>query len=130
MVCTSATAAITDVAAILTIFLLGTHTDNMRDMWVKGRARRPNTEGIRGEANAMARLTEPDVIDIRTRYRRGLGSQMAAEYGVSSATISMIVTGKTWAHAPGVRRMACTSKQQSTRLQTSKHQPRPDSVAA
>ena len=72
---------------------LGTHDDNMADMVAKGRARASGYTS-RGEANACARLTERQVVEIRRRYGRGIGSQRAAEYGVTSATISLIVTGK------------------------------------
>jgi hypothetical protein len=78
---------------------LGTHADNMADMRAKGRGR---SSGVvfRGESNVCARLTERNVIDIRARYRRGNGLQLAAEYGVTPAAISMVINGKAWAHVP------------------------------
>lgn len=76
---------------------LGTNADNMADMRAKGRGRCPGVV-LRGDDNPCARLTEQQVVEIRHRYRRGNGIQLAREYGVSSATISLIVNGKMWAH--------------------------------
>jgi len=84
---------------------LGTNADNMADMRAKGRGKSPGIT-LRGDENPCARLTEQQVIAIRQRYRRGLGGQLAREYGVTTATISLIVTGKMWAHAPGPRHQA------------------------
>jgi hypothetical protein len=69
----------------------------MADMCAKGRGRSP-IRVYRGEDNPCARLTEQQVIEIRHRYRRGNGLQLAREYGVSGAAISLIVNGKMWAH--------------------------------
>ena len=81
---------------------LGTNADNMADMHAKGRGRLPGVV-LRGEENPCARLTEQQVVTIRQRYRRGIGGQLAREYNVSDALISLIVTGKVWAHASGPR---------------------------
>jgi hypothetical protein len=78
---------------------LGTSADNMADMQAKGRGRLPR-QVFRGEDNACARLTEQQVVTIRQLYRRGLGRQLAREYNVSDALMSLIVTGKVWAHHP------------------------------
>jgi hypothetical protein len=81
---------------------LGTNADNMAAMQAKGRGRLPR-QVFRGEDNACARLTEQQVVAIRQLYRRGGGRQLAREYNVSDELISLIVTGKVWAHAPGPR---------------------------
>lgn len=54
----------------------------------------------RGERHPLAKLTDDDVREIRKRLRgiRGLGGVVAKEYGVSQATISYILQGKTWKH--------------------------------
>ena len=61
-----------------------------------------NTHGtmVRGEQHHRAKLTEADVLDIRARYERRGTSQvdMARIYGVSPATIYMIIKRKNWTH--------------------------------
>lgn len=71
---------------------LGTQRDNMEDKAIKGRA-------PKGEASALAKLTEKQVISIREQYTNGArGMDLAAQYGVCRATISLIVNRKLWAH--------------------------------
>lgn len=55
-----------------------------------------------GENSHMAKLTERDVKDIRQRYtgRRGEYGEIARDYGVTTANISMIVRRQTWKHVP------------------------------
>lgn len=93
---------------------LGTPADNVRDMRQKGRyptdVVRPSGDDHwariypdkvkRGEANNKAKLTEGEVIEIRSRYATGLVSQqnLAVTFGVSQPVISSIVTGRTWKH--------------------------------
>ena len=53
----------------------------------------------RGEKNNFAKLTEDIVREIRFRYRAGESQKgLAGEYGVSRASVCLIVGGKTWAH--------------------------------
>jgi hypothetical protein len=68
---------------------LGTQADNLRDMREKGRQ-------SRGEAHGHAKLTAADVHLIRcdTRTQRAI----AADYGVSVATVNHARTGKNWGH--------------------------------
>lgn len=73
---------------------LGTRADNLHDMKAKGRAHRP-----KGEKHPRAKLAHKDVLKIRQRaatYYRGLYSEMAIEYGVSSSAIHGAVKGLTW----------------------------------
>lgn len=49
---------------------------------------------IHGEAHPMAKLTERDVDEIRSRYPSATQEQLASEYGVSSTHISRIVNRK------------------------------------
>lgn len=77
--------------------LLGTHTDNMRDMVDRYRGNH-----FTGEGAAHAKLTNSAVLDARKRVSCGeLCSSIAAEYGVSHDTIRAATTGKTWKHIPG-----------------------------
>lgn len=73
---------------------LGTHKDNMRDMYAKGRG------SIQiGGANSRAKLTEPMVARIIQERRAGAPYRhLAAKYGVSKSAIGMIVTGRNWQH--------------------------------
>jgi len=90
---------------------IGTHHDNTQDMVRKGRARhgelahpsgdehwmRKTPERIRrGDRHHNIKLTDRQVAEIRTRYDAGGISQyrLAAEYGVSRATIGDYITGR------------------------------------
>jgi hypothetical protein len=54
---------------------------------------------LRGSASPAAKLREQDVVSIRRRHRAGVMQRhLAAEYGVKASLISMIVSGKRWAH--------------------------------
>ena len=77
---------------------LGTRSENMRDMGRKGRG----GGGAKGERNRNARLTETQVIEIRTRFAAGeLGYVLAAEFGVGYRKLSRIVCGHAWGHVGG-----------------------------
>ena len=63
-----------------------------------GRTRSPE-KTPRGEHHGHAKLTDADVQSIRSAQRfNGSGRALAARYGVSPATISVIRSGKTWRH--------------------------------
>lgn len=73
----------------------GTVRENVRDMLDRGRHKPPQ-----GEKNGQAVLTEDDVREIRRR-KRGLGTpyrELAAQFGVSIPTISMVVRRERWGH--------------------------------
>ena len=57
---------------------------------------RPNQE--RGSGHHAAVLTEADVRQIKALRGVMRGDHIAARFGVSKATVSMIHTGKTWTH--------------------------------
>lgn len=86
---------------------LGTQLDNIRDMIGKGRARRPDQrgrEGMKGEANPKAKLTNRQVVWIRQKYSSKRGSpygssRLAERFGVSRGTILAVIQGKTWRKA-------------------------------
>lgn len=78
---------------------LGTRSENMRDMGRKGRGGRG---GAKGEQNSHAKLTESQVIEIRTRFAAGeLGYVLAAEFGLGFRKLSRIVCGHAWGHVGG-----------------------------
>jgi hypothetical protein len=68
---------------------VGTRSENLEDMTAKGRR-------VRGTSHGMAKLTEAAVLSIRADPR--LPRVIAAEHGVSHATIRLIRARKTWAH--------------------------------
>ncbi len=81
---------------------LGTMADNTRDMIAKGRmviaTNRFNTV-LRGLRVGSAKLTEPQVVEIRRRAAGGEpSSKLGSEYGVDSSTIRQIVRGEIWQH--------------------------------
>lgn len=71
---------------------VGTIADNMADKVAKGRQRGP-----KGVANSAAKLTEQQVLIIRSRSdeKRRL---LADEFGVSQTVIYGILSGKAWSH--------------------------------
>jgi hypothetical protein len=63
----------------------------MIDMWKKQRH-------AKGQALALSKLTQEQVIEIRKRRKAGETCRgLAREYGVTYPTISNICTGKRWA---------------------------------
>jgi hypothetical protein len=79
---------------------LGTIKDNNRDMTRKGRLKRPAPEFLpRGSRSAQAKLTALQVLKIRSRVMAGESqSKLAAEFGVSQATVNKIILRETWKH--------------------------------
>lgn len=79
-------------------FFLGTRSENIKDMWRKGRGSKAPI--MRGPDNFNTKLTREKVIAIRQRVandtRRGVMSQLAREHGVSFQAIWLIVKGKNW----------------------------------
>ena len=75
---------------------LGTHSDNMKDMVSKKRKRGGPR---RGEKHHGAKLTNAQVLEIRSRLKRsewGIISSLAKEFDVAHTTISKIKRNKTW----------------------------------
>ncbi len=73
---------------------LGTNADNMKDKVQKGR--QSNVGEYPGEKHHNAKLTEKDVLNIRTKQLKQ--SEYAQIYGVSQALISNIQLNKCWTH--------------------------------
>jgi len=73
---------------------LGTQTENMADMWKKGR-------GVHGSRVITARLDESKVIKIRELASSGVSiKEMAKEFGVGLSTIGEVLRGTNWRHVP------------------------------
>ena len=69
---------------------LGTQADNLRDMMDKGHR-------VCGERVVGSKLTEQDVYEIRQMLSCGILERVIAKkYGVTTATISRIKTGRIW----------------------------------
>jgi len=75
----------------------GTGEINMKDMINKGRGK---SNPPKGEKQYLSKLTEKQVLEIRAKYTGMKGQQalLAKEYGVHQATISDIITRRTWKH--------------------------------
>jgi hypothetical protein len=70
---------------------LGTHQDNMDDMWSKGR-------GVKGEEKFNSRLTEVQVRQIKIGLEAGESyGSLAKKFGVARPTVRAIKKGRTWA---------------------------------
>ena len=78
---------------------LGTHKDNIRDKYNKGREVN-NYPVKRGEENHNHKLSEQQAVEIIEKYSSGAYTQqkIAAEYGIVQCTVSAIVIGKSWCH--------------------------------
>jgi hypothetical protein len=70
----------------------GTQLENCADMVAKGRCVRTPAPG---EANGNAKLTEEQAREIRARSSESQAA-LAREFGVSPATICMVIKGQRW----------------------------------
>jgi hypothetical protein len=86
---------------------LGTHSDNMRDSYKKGRKVLPERtrfvkgrQGRRGEESYWAKLTSDQVVEIRQLYEQGSITQeaLAQRYGVNRTTVRDIINRRNWKH--------------------------------
>lgn len=75
--------------------------ENLADMARKGRS-------ARGSRHRAAKLTEAQVMEVRTKYATGRYTLrvLAAEYGLTLTPMSQLVRGVTWKHLPLVDRKA------------------------
>lgn len=72
---------------------LGTQKDNIVDMYRKGR-------GVdnRGEKHGMSKLTNSDVVQIKSMITEGRAhKEIAHHFGVTRSAIYLIATGQRWA---------------------------------
>lgn len=70
---------------------LGTHADNMDDMFRKRR-------NAFGERQGHAKLTEDDVLQIRSLAGTMSLAKIGTRYGVTPQAVHLIVHGKNWRH--------------------------------
>lgn len=79
----------------------GSQRDNVDDMLAKGRHAHGLAQSLvtRGEANAAAKLTEREVLEIRAAVAAGESRRaIARRTGLDRVTVGEIVARKTWRH--------------------------------
>jgi hypothetical protein len=84
---------------------LGTQQDNLKDMYTKGRGKKPPlNKGVgfkKGEGHFMARLTEEKVVSLRKRYANGENAgALSRELGMSKSSIRHLIKRRSWKHLP------------------------------
>lgn len=82
----------------------GTQKDNVADCISKGRNSAPPVSDWRGRTKPhhWQRLTPAQALEILTRVRAGeLQERIAADYGISSRTVSKIKLGQRWPQLSG-----------------------------
>lgn len=80
---------------------VGTQLDNIRDMIRKGRSNYTGALNPRkGEAHGMSKLTEADVREIRSTYKRYVVTRpmLAKKFGVSRDIIGSVLCWEIWKH--------------------------------
>jgi len=89
---------------------LGSNIENQHDMYSKGRGKKATGDAhwsklhpdqiVRGSKIGTSKLTESDVVQIRTRYANGEISQqnLANEFCVHQTIISDVIRRVTWNH--------------------------------
>ena len=76
----------------------GTQSENITDMWRKGRGRRPETT-VRGADHPASKLNDRAVRLIRERHASGARQvDLALEFGVSKRLILKVVKREAWKH--------------------------------
>ena len=96
----------------------GTQADNIADMDAKGR--RGTVKGrFVGEKHPLAKLSDAQVLDIRTRYQAGgvMQKELSAEYGVVPSAISHIIRG----HRVGLVSIRRTAKENTAAIRGEGH---------
>ena len=76
---------------------IGTHMDNSRDSFIKGRQRH---RGLKGEEHHQAKLTEKDVIKMRELYKNknASRSELSEMFNICKEHVTKIVSNKAWKH--------------------------------
>jgi predicted GNAT family N-acyltransferase len=87
---------------------LGTHAQNMQDMWDRRRA-----VIFVGSQCSNTSLTETDVVQIRHLIAEGKSYRLVARmFGITSNAVHLIAIGRSWGHAAGPRQ----KQQERTKL--------------
>lgn len=80
--------------------VVGTRSDSVTNAIAKGRLKVKVREGRKfsDDFNPARKLTQEEVDEIRSRYKEGniFQRELAEEYGVTRANISLIIRGETW----------------------------------
>ncbi len=78
---------------------LGTHSDNMLDMYAKNRQPKRLTQPMVGSMNGSAKLNEEKVSAIRKLRLSGKSlNEIAISYGVTGSNVSSICHNRIWKH--------------------------------
>jgi len=80
---------------------LGTHAENMRDAYRKGRkvtSRDFVEAGAKGERNAKAKLSGRSVLELRELASEVPTAALAAQFNITTVTVRDIVARRTWRH--------------------------------
>ena len=72
---------------------IGTMSDNIKDMWSKQRQKLSTSSGSK---NGNSKLTEREVLRIRSLRKRLKEKELARMFGVSRRTIERITLGYSW----------------------------------
>ena len=92
-----------------THLFLGTQSENLMDMYAKGRGSDVGIRFIqshpelilRGEEQPQAKLTESNVLEMRLRASRNeSGRSIAREFNITAEAANKAICGDTWAHLP------------------------------
>jgi hypothetical protein len=76
---------------------LGTDADNAHDRMSKGRPTGGTSVGKKNGGRCVAKLTEADVLEIRSRLESGeVGVRIAREFGLDDSTITLIKKRRRW----------------------------------
>lgn len=79
----------------------GTHSDNMEDMYMKGRKNPTGTPipANRGSGNGMAKLTKEQVLKIRAMAKNRIHKkEIADRFGISASYVYDILKRRRWSH--------------------------------
>ena len=74
---------------------LGTPSDNMQDMWDKGRGRKTHMAGMK---HPLAKLTDDDVRAISSNQGKLTARQFAEKYHIARGQIYAIIRRLSWRH--------------------------------
>lgn len=70
---------------------LGTHAENMADMYRKGR-------GAKGDSSGLSKLTSRDVLGLLSLKGSATQTEVADMYGVSQTAVWLVWSGRRWNH--------------------------------
>lgn len=77
---------------------IGTQSQNLMDASIRNRL-------LKGENNNKSRLSNNDVLNIRASYPQKSTVELANEYDTTPFCINCVVSGKTWKHLPGAKKI-------------------------